>query len=182
MAVRARRDPEGVAGDPAGRARDLALRILSAAPKSEACLRERLVLRGVEEGVIDEVIVRYREVGLLDDASLARAIARTRHRERGRSRWAIADELKRKGFRARDIESALEEISDEDEGRVAEEVASRRWEATRGLPDEARARRVAGALSRRGYPPGMAFSLVRALKDADIWDNPTREVDSAKEE
>ncbi|MBN2176175.1 MAG: regulatory protein RecX [Demequinaceae bacterium] len=168
--------------DPAERAREIALRILSGAPRSAAHLRERLLAKGVEEAIADEVIRRYREVGLLDDRALSAAIARARHRERGHARGAIRDELRRKGFEDSDIEAALTEVSDDDERSMASILASRHWEATRGLDDEARTRRVVGALGRRGYRPGIAFPLVRALKDADIWDNLIGEAEATEED
>jgi len=171
-----------VAVDPAGRARDLALRILAGAPKSSAALKEALMSREVDEKIIDEVIARYRDVGLLDDAALSAAIARARHRDRARSRRAIGIELRRKGFGEGDIAAALGEISDEEELRTARAFAQRRWDATRGMPDEIRSRRVAGALGRRGYPPGMAIALVSDLKRADIWDNPQGEAARFEEE
>lgn len=182
MEARARRDPAEVAEDSAGRARDLALRILTAAPKSTEALRQALLGRGIDEVAADAVIVRFREAGLLDDMALAKAIARSRHRERSRSRRAIAGELRRKGFGEEDIESALKEISDEEEARTAKALVERRWQATMGLSDETRLRRVAGALGRRGYPPGLALSLVGDLKRADIWDNPQGRTANVEEE
>jgi regulatory protein len=141
-----------------------------------------MISRGIEASVADEVIERYREVGLIDDTALAAAITRPRHREKGHARRAIREELRRKGFEEQGIEAALEEVTDDDEREAAASLAARRWAALKGLPEDARIRRVVDALGRKGYPPGVAFSLVRALKDADIWDNPRREAASAKEE
>jgi len=160
----------------------LALRILTGSPKSSAALKEALMAKGIEEDVAEDVIARYREVGLLDDAALAAAIARARHRDRARSKRAIGVELRRKGFGKDDVTAALGEISDEEELKTAREFAERRWEATRGMSDETRSRRVAGALGRRGYPPGMAIALVSDLKRADIWDNPQGEAARFEEE
>jgi regulatory protein len=91
-------------------------------------------------------------------------------------------ELRRKGFGQEDIAAALGEISDEEESRTAREFAERRWEATKGMSNEARFRRITGALGRRGYPPGMALALVADLKRADIWDNPQGEAARFEEE
>jgi regulatory protein len=168
------------APDEAERARQIALRILDAAPRSAGQLREALLAREVAEAVADGVIERYREVGLIDDGGLARMIARTRHGERGQSRRAIAQELRRKGFVADDIATALEEISDEDESLAAEALAAKRWEALNDIPREARVRRVVALLGRKGYAPGVAFDLVRRLERADIWED--REVRPAEEE
>jgi regulatory protein len=162
------------------RARQIALRILDAAPRSAAQLRGALLARDVAEAVADGVIERYREVGLIDDGGLARMIARTRHGERGQSRSAIAQELRRKGFAADDIATALEEISDEDESLAAEVLAAKRWDALTEVPREARVRRVVALLARKGYAPGVAFDLVRRLERADIWED--REVSPAEED
>ena len=164
----------------AERARQIALRILDAAPRSATHLREALLAREVAEAVADEIIGRYREVGLIDDRGLARMIARTRHAERGQSRRAIAEELRRKGFEADDIAGAVAEISDEDESAAAEALAAKRWRALNNVPREARVRRVVALLGRKGYPPGIAFDLVRRLERADIWED--REVSPAEEE
>jgi len=166
--------------DPAERARDIALRVLAGAPRSAAQLRAALLSRDVDERVADEVIERYREVGLIDDAALAGAIARTRHAERGQSRRVIAAELRRKGFEADHVDAALGQITDEDERGSAEALARRRWDALSSVPREARMRRVAAFLGRKGYPSGEAYGLVRALERADIVED--REVCPAEEE
>src|SRR5690554_5590281 len=153
--------------DPAERAREIALRLLTHSPRSEAQLRDGLASREVAPDIIDEVIERYREVGLLDDAELASTIARARHRERGRSRRAVRQELQRKGFEPHHIEAALGQISDDDEHAVARELAFKRWNQLEGVDRESRVRRVVGMLGRRGYSPSLAFSLVRECEDAD---------------
>ncbi len=168
------------ASDPAERARAIALRILTNAPRSAAQLREGLVDRDVPELVADEVIERYREVGLLDDAGLAATIVRTRHNERGQARRVIAQELRRKGFGASNIEEALAQVSDGDEREAAAGLARARWEALAGVPRDARIRRVVAHLGRKGYPPGQAFDLVRGLDRADIWED--REVNPVEED
>lgn len=153
--------------DPAERAREIAIRLLTHSPRSAAQLREGLLKREVEPEVVEEVIERYQEVGLLDDPELAATIARTRHRERGKSRRAVRQELQRKGFEAHDIDAALEQISDEDEHDVARELALKRWSQLEGVDRDKRVRRVVGMLGRRGYSPSLAFALVRECEDAD---------------
>ncbi|GMA37120.1 regulatory protein RecX [Demequina litorisediminis] len=124
-----RRAPEPT--DPAERAREIALRLLTHSARSSARLREGMISRDVPEDVADQVVARYIEVGLLDDAALASTIARTRHAERGRSRRAIQQELARKGFDATDVGEALEQISDDDEREAAASLARRRWDQAR---------------------------------------------------
>lgn len=153
--------------DPAERAREIALRLLTHSARSSAQLREGLVSRDVPEQVADEVIERYREVGLLDDGELAATIARTRHRERGKSRRAISQELARKGFEAGHVEDALAQISDDDEVEAARALGRKRWDQLATVDHEARVRRVVGMLGRRGYSPSIAFALVKDFSRAD---------------
>src|SRR5688572_17169813 len=103
---RARRE-EATTLPPAERAREIALRILTNGPRSAAQLREGLVSRDVPEDIADRVIARYIEVGLLDDAALSAAIARTRYAERGVAPRVIEQELLRKGFSLAHIDAAL---------------------------------------------------------------------------
>ena len=153
--------------DPAEHAREIALRLLTHTARSSAQLREGLTSRDVAPDVADEVIARYQEVGLLDDAALAASIVRTRHRERGRSRRAIEQELRRKGFESEHIDAALDQITADDEHDAARNLAAKRWESLEGLDDQVRVRRVVGMLGRRGYAPGLAYGLVQELQRAD---------------
>ncbi len=168
MAPRARQDSTTTTPvESAERAREIALRILGSAPRSAEQLREGLRKRNVVEPIIDEIIERYVEVGLLDDAQLAATVARTRHNERGASRRAIGAELRRKGFEQHDIDAALSQIDDDDEFERARELARKRWEKLAGLDHEVRVRRTVGMLGRKGYAPGVAFGVVKSLDNAD---------------
>lgn len=152
---------------PAEHAREIALRLLTRAPRSVAQLRRALLEREVTLEVADEVITRYIEVGLLDDAAYAAQIARTRHAERGVSARAIGEELRRKGFEPEVIARALEPIDSAAEHQAARELAAKHWARTAGLPHETRMRRLMSHLGRKGYPPTLVFSLVKDLDSAD---------------
>lgn len=149
------------------KAREIALRLLSHSPRSTGQLRDALLSREVPQTVADEVVQRYVEVGLVDDAALAGSIARTRHQERGKARRVIEQELRRKGFADEDVAQAVEQISDDDEYEAASRLASKRWEQLSGVDSDARVRRVVGMLGRRGYSPSLAFALVKELQRAD---------------
>ncbi|WP_062384767.1 regulatory protein RecX [Demequina iriomotensis] len=152
------------------KAREIALGVLTRAQRSSAQLREKLVERRVDAGLADEIVARYAEVGLIDDAGLAQTIVRTRHAERGQSRRAIRMELARKGFEDEDIAGALDQIDDEDERARAAELARRRWEQLASHPEDVRTRRVVAMLGRKGYPSSLAFALVKDLRRADDGD------------
>lgn len=130
-------------------------------------MRAKLLSKEVEPEVADEVIERYIEVGLLDDASLAATIARTRHTERGLAPRAIEQELRRKGFDENHIRSALEPLSPDIQEGKARELAAKRWRRNANAPTEARVRRTVSFLARKGYSSSLAFALVRDLQSAD---------------
>ena len=164
---RARRE-EATTLPPAERAREIALRILTNGPRSTAQLREGLLSRDVPEDVAGEVVARYVEVGLLDDAALSATIARTRYAERGVAPRVIEQELLRKGFSRSDIDAALAPFDSEAQLAAAAELAARRWARLEGQEREVRVRRVVAHLGRKGYPPSLAFALVKDLHRADI--------------
>jgi regulatory protein len=161
------RQEEATTLPPAERAREIAIRLLTNSPRSAAQLRAGLIARDVEPHFAEEVIARYTEVGLIDDAALAQVIARTRHAERGTAARVIAQELRRKGFSQEHIALALEPITRETEDDTAARLARKRWERTSGMPRDVRVRRVVAHLGRKGYGPGLAFALVKDLALAD---------------
>ena len=166
MARARREDAPTTPADPAERAREIALRSLTQSARSCAQLREKLISRDVDPQLADTLIARYVEVGLLDDATLAAQIARTRHAERGLSRRAIRIELQRKGFEPHHIETALEPIPDAIDDRVLQ-IARKRWESLASVAPEVRTRRVVGMLARKGYSPSSAFAVVKDWQRAD---------------
>jgi regulatory protein len=154
--------------DPEEHARQIALRILTHSARSSAQLREGLTSRGVAPELAERLVVRYTEVGLLDDRGLARTIARTRHAERGVSRQGIRVELVRKGFDPAHIDDALAQIDDEDERLAALALAQKRWSSLAGDARDRRQRKVMGLLGRKGYSPSVAWGVVKSLESADV--------------
>lgn len=147
-------------------ARAIALRLLTAAPRSRHELATKLAERGVPDDVAEAVLDRFEEVQLLDDTAYAEMLVRTRHRERGLARRALAQELRRKGIDPEIAEQALEQVDDDAELEAARDLAQRRVRASRGLDRDKRRRRLAGMLARKGYPPGVALRAVdEALAD-----------------
>lgn len=142
-------------------AREAVLRILTSAPKSRAELQVSLARKGYPEHIVGPVLDRFEDVGLVDDASYAATLVRTRHSERGLARRAISTELRRRGITEDIALAALDQVDDEDERVAGVRLARRAVARTTGLDPQIRLRRGVSGLSRRGYPPSMAFALVR---------------------
>lgn len=158
----------GPASD-ADRAREICLRLLAIRPRTRQELASALRQRGIPAEVSDEVLARYSEVGMVDDRAFARAWVTSRHHGKGLAGRALAGELRRKGVEADAIGAALDEIGGDVQTRTARELVDRKLRGDRGGSPDATLRRLVGMLARKGYPPGLAFRVVRdALAEADM--------------
>jgi regulatory protein len=157
--------------DPAQAARTIVLRRLTAAPRTYAQLRDGLLERGFEMSVITEVLDRYVEVGLVNDAEFAEMWVRSRHSIRGNARSVLRRELRDKGVPTEQAELALAAITDEAERERASDLVRRKLASTARLEHQARIRRLTSMLARRGYPPGICFGVVtEVLADPETRD------------
>lgn len=123
---------------------------------------------------IDELIVRLRRNGFLDDAAYAQGLARSLHR-RGKSARAIEGKLREKGVEAGLIEEALGDLEAEkpnSEFRAAVAFARRRRLGPfreEGKRKERRERDLA-ALGRQGFSYALARCVVEAEDVASLED------------
>jgi regulatory protein len=158
---------ESEAGDPEAQARQICLRLLTAAPRTRAQLATALRRRGIPAGAAEAVLGRFADVGLIDDAAFARAWVESRHYSRGLSRRSLSAELRRQGVETEEIREAVDALDPEQEVATARRLVEQKMAATRGQPPEARVRRAAGALARKGYPPGLVFRLIKEVLEQE---------------
>jgi regulatory protein len=135
--------------------------MLTGAPKTRAQLAEALRRRSVPDDVAERVLDRLGDVRLIDDGAFADAWVDTRHRGRGLARRALRAELRQRGVDDELVGSAVARIDDDDEAAAAAALVARRLASTRNVPYDARVRRLAGMLARKGYPGGLALRVVR---------------------
>lgn len=154
-------DAPPVQQDPAEQARAICLRLLTGTPRTRKQLGDALLRRGIPDDVADEVLSRFEDVGLINDASFADAWVESRHHGRGLARRALARELRTKGVDSGLIDDALGQLDPEQEERTARELVARKLRGTRGLDRDKRVRRLAGMLARKGYSEGFALRVVR---------------------
>ncbi|MGY5126674.1 recombination regulator RecX [Streptomyces nigrescens] len=146
---------------PEEQARAICLRLLTGNPRTRKQLEDALRQRGIPEEAADEVLSRFEDVGLIDDAAFADAWVESRHHGRGLARRALARELRTKGVDSAVIEVAVGRLDSEQEESTARELVDRKLRASRGLDREKRLRRLAGMLARKGYPEGLALRVVK---------------------
>jgi regulatory protein len=147
--------------DEAERAREICLRQLAVRPRTRAELATALRRHGIADEVATEVLERYDEVGLIDDAAFARAWVSSRHHGRGLARRALASELRQRGVDSETVGEALGELDSDTEAATARALVDRRLRTTGKAEPEAVFRRLVGMLARKGYPAGLAIRVVR---------------------
>ena len=143
-------------------AREICLRQLAVRPRTRAELATALRRRGIADEVATAVLERYDEVGIIDDAAFARAWVSSRHHGRGLARRALASELRQRGVDAETVGEALTELDPDTEAATARALVERKLRLTSGKAGpEAVFRRLVGMLARKGYPAGLAITVVR---------------------
>ena len=159
-----------IAADPTGYARQVCLQLLEIGPRTRSELATALAKKGVPEEASAEVLGRFAEVGIIDDALFASLWVSSRHRGRGLAGRALSQELRRKGVDDETIKDAVGELEPEQEEQTARELVRRKLASTRRLPADARIRRLAGMLARKGYSGGLAFRVVKEELEAEGTD------------
>jgi len=153
-------------------ARETCLRLLTTRSCSRAELATALTRCGVPADVVERVLSRFGEVGLIDDRAFAEAFVMSRHSARGLARRALSAELRQRGIDQATASAAVQGLDEHTEEVTARTLVGRRLAATAGLDPTARARRLVGLLARKGYPATLAYRVVREELAADgcAWD------------
>jgi regulatory protein len=147
-------------------ARKILLDQLTGQARSRAELSTKLAKKGVPDHVAEGLLTRFEEVGLVDDAAFARAWVQSRQAGKGLARRALAQELRRKGIDDQVARDALDEVDPNDEVESARRLVRRKLRSVQGVDRTKAIRRLAGMLARKGYPPGVAMSVVREELEA----------------
>ena len=129
-------------------------------PRSESELRERLSRRGFDAEIIGTVLLRLKELGLVDDMEFARFWRENRQSFSPRSGSMTRLELKRKGVAEEIISQVLDTVSDEDAAYQAGLIRARRLTTS---DYQTFRRRLGEYLKRRGFGYGVIKKAVEQL-------------------
>lgn len=185
MSAGARPRPESVDpqvevdADPVEIARSIALGQLTAAPRTRAQLADVMRKRGVPVEAATEVLDRFDEVGLIDDAAFAQAWVSSRQAGRGLAPRALAGELRRRGVPEPLIADAVDTLDPDAVESAARTLVTRRLRAMTGLAPEVQLRRLVAMLARKGYSGDLALRVARDAVRATPADPDTADLDAA---
>lgn len=138
------------------------LLVLSYRPRSTTELRKKLVDKGYSEEVIEQIIERMEQNGLLNDLTFAQSWVDNRSAFHPRSRRALVVELHQKGVTDEVIEQALGESGNED--NLAYQAASRQARKLANLERSDFRIKLGAFLGRRGFN----YETIRPVVDR-LW-------------
>ncbi len=145
-------------------AREIALRLLEVRARSRAELAQAMAKKDVPAETIESVLDRFEEVGLVDDATFAGLWVEGQQR-RMKSTRALKQELRLKGVDAEVVDEALAETADDADYQAASALARKKVRTMGALEPHVRYRRLAGALARRGFAPGLCHRVVSEVTE-----------------
>lgn len=144
---------------------DRAVGYLAARARSRHEVEAKLLQAGYRPCTVEMVLYKLERERILDDADFARQWVEARSaRKLGRSR--IAQELRRKGVSADEVEEALEVIDEDDQLAGAVALAEKAVARIRPGEDSRKAgNRILAMLARRGYSWELSKRALRQAMD-----------------
>jgi len=112
---------------------DAAVKILMRRAHSVSEMKKALIRRTADEDLIQRVLTRLKQNGLIDDARYAKQFARQRTEIRHQGKYRVARELRARGVPDQHIESAVaESAANSDEAAMVRQRIDRKLKFLRG--------------------------------------------------
>jgi regulatory protein len=150
----------GSEAEPESVARKILLDQLAGRSCSRAELAKKLSQRNVPSDLANQLLDRFEELGLVNDAAFAASWVESRQRTKQLGRRVLAQELQRKGIAPGVIDQALAQVDHEAELSSARALIAKRLSSMQGLPRQTAYRRLVGLLARKGLSGDVAHQVV----------------------
>lgn len=134
--------------------------------------RQALRGNGLDGGAVDDVIDDFCRRGYLDDAALAGVLVISGVQRKGQGRVALSRALAQRGIPRDVIDSALDELPDDDDERALDFARNKARSLSR-LDHDTALRRLVGQLSRRGYNGAVSMKAAKAALREEASGGPT---------
>ena len=163
---------------------DVAVRALMRRALSVHEMTQKLERRSDNKLLVQVVMARLKENGMIDDARYAKQFARQRTESRKQGKFRVARDLRARGVPDRHIETALEEAAQEtDEAAIVRQRIERKLRSFRGPDrstkiDERKMASIYRSLLRAGFPTDIIRRELHSLTREDL---PETEPDSDTE-
>ncbi len=155
-------NPDELSPDEARKAaKEVCFDLLAVRPRSKDELRQALRRKGFDEETRETMLAKLDHAGLVDDTAFAESWVRSRHAHQGLARRALVAELRRKGVDGEVAAQAAEEVDHDSEEQRARELVRKRLRSMSNVEEQTAIRRLLGMLGRKGYPQGLAYTVIR---------------------
>jgi regulatory protein len=150
---------------------DVALRALMRRAHSVHEMKKKLERRSDDKLLVQVVMARLKENGLIDDARYAKQFARQRTESRKQGKFRVARDLRARGVPDRHISAALEEATQStDESAMVRQRIERKLRSYRGEIDEKKMASIYGSLLRAGFSSDVVRRELKAVVREDVPD------------
>ncbi|MET8848739.1 regulatory protein RecX [Amycolatopsis sp. NPDC004625] len=143
------------------KAKEICFDLLAARPRTQEELRQALQRKGFDEETSETLLGKLDRAGLVNDEEFAQLWVKSRHANQGLSRTALVAELRRKGVDGDVAAQAAGEVDRESEEQMARELVRKRLGSLGNVDEQTALRRLLGFLARKGYPQGLAYTVIR---------------------
>ena len=137
-----------------------ALNLINFRPRSEVEIRQNLQRHKLEEEIIQYVLERLKDNGLVNDAGFAQVWVDNRAELRPRSRRALAFELKQRGVDSAIIEQTLDKV---DDSEMAYQAAQRHVHKIKNLEWREFRLKMLRYLAQRGFTYDVSADAARRI-------------------
>jgi len=150
---------------------EVAVRALMRRAHSVHEMKRKLERRSDNKLLVQVVMARLKENGMIDDARYAKQFARQRTEGRKQGKFRISRDLRVRGVPDRHIEAALKETAEQnDERAMVRQRIDRKLRSCRGEIDERKMASMYGSLLRAGFSADVVRRELKALTREEVPD------------
>jgi len=150
---------------------EVAVRALMRRAHSVHEMKRKLERRSDNKLLVQVVMARLKENGMIDDARYAKQFARQRTEGRKQGKLRISRDLRVRGVPDRHIEAALKETAEQnDERAMVRQRIDRKLRSCRGEIDERKMASMYGSLLRAGFSADVVRRELKALTREEVPD------------
>jgi regulatory protein len=148
---------------------DVAVRALMRRAHSVHEMKLKLECRSNNKLLVQVVMARLKENGMIDDAKYAKQFARQRTDSRKQGKFRVVRDLRARGIPDRHIAAALEETAQTtDESAMVRQRIERKLRSYRGEIDEKKMASIYGSLLRAGFSSDVVRRELKKITREDV--------------
>ena len=147
----------------------MAVRALMRRAHSVHEMKQKLERRSENKLLVQVVMARLKENGMVDDARYAKQFTRQRTEGRKQGKFRVARDLRARGVPDRHIEAALKESAEQnDEAAMVRARIERKLRLLRGEISEKKMASLYGSLLRAGFSADVVRRELKAVVKEDV--------------